>query len=57
MNLLRNVRNPEVKCNLLNKSADEKFSFVVTRNYLLLIMKLELTEDNMKARHEIVPLL
>lgn len=49
MNLLRNVRNPKVKCNLLNKSADEKFSFFVTRNYLLLIMKIELTEGNTKA--------
>lgn len=56
MNLLRNVRNPKVKCNLLNKSADEKFSFLVTRNYLLIIMKLELTVGKTKARHEIVPL-
>lgn len=55
MNLLRNVRNPEVKCNLLNKSADEKFFFFVTRN-LLLITKTELTEDNTKARHDIVPI-
>lgn len=51
MNLLRNVRNSKVKCNLLNKSADEKFYFLVTRNYLLLIMKVELIEDNTKARH------
>lgn len=56
MNLLRNVRNPKVKCNLLNLSADKKFSFFVTRYYLLLIMKLELAEDNTKAQHEIVPL-
>lgn len=56
MNLLWNVRNPKVNCNLLNKSADEKFYFLVTRNYLLLIMKLELTENKTKARHEIVPL-
>lgn len=55
MNLLWNVRNPKVECNLFNKSADEKFYFLVTRNYLLLIMKLELT-DKTKARHEIVPL-
>lgn len=56
MNLLRNVRNTKVKCNLLNRSADKKFSFFVPRNYLLLVMKLELTEDNTKARHAIIPL-
>lgn len=56
MNLLRNIRKPKVKWNVLNWSVDKMFSFFVTRYYLLLIMKLELAEDNKKARHQIVPL-